>query len=123
MVESKLPLATRRNPAMVEETVKYAVVLVAAASQTEAEAIAQSLLEAKLAACVSVLPIQSMYRWQGKLEHQQEWQLLIKTRMDLFTQITVHIQAIHSYQVPEVIALPVLAGALPYLSWISEQLA
>lgn len=108
---------------MVEETVKYAVVLVTAASQTEAEAIAQSLLEAKLAACVSVLPIQSMYRWQGKLEHQQEWQLLIKTRMDLFTQITVHIQAIHSYQVPEVIALPVLAGALPYLSWISEQLA
>lgn len=104
------------------EEIQYVVVLVTAASQIEAEAIAQSLLEAKLAACVSVLPIQSMYRWQGKLEHQQEWQLLIKTRMDLFTQITIHIQAIHSYSVPEVIALPVLAGALPYLNWISEQL-
>lgn len=55
---------------MLEETVEVAVVLLTAASQTEAEAIAQSLLEAKLAACVSVLPIQSMYRWQGKLERQ-----------------------------------------------------
>jgi len=107
---------------MLEETVEFAVVLVTAASQTEAEAIAQSLLEAKLAACVSILPIQSMYRWQGELEHQQEWQLLIKTRMSLFGQITLHIQAIHSYAVPEVIALPVLAGTLPYLNWISEQL-
>lgn len=104
------------------ETVKYVVVLVTAASQTEAEAIAQSLLENNLAACVSVLPLQSRYRWQGKLEHQPEWQLLIKTKMDLFTQLTIHIQAIHSYAVPEVIALPVLAGALPYLNWISEQL-
>lgn len=106
---------------MPEARVNYVVVLVTAASQVEAEAIARSLLHAQLAACVSFLPIQSMYHWQGKLEHQQEWQLLIKTKMSVFAEVTAHIQAIHSYDIPEVIAMPIVAGALPYLNWVSDQ--
>jgi len=111
----------KRYGAMPGEIVDHVVVLVTVASQVEAEAIAQALLEAQLAACVNALPIQSMYYWQGKLEQQQEWQLLIKTRISLFAEVTAHIQAMHSYDIPEIIALPIVAGAIPYLNWMSEQ--
>jgi periplasmic divalent cation tolerance protein len=99
----------------------FGVVLVTAASQTEAEAIAHALVEAKLAACVNLLPIQSIYTWKGKVEHASEYQLLIKTDLDQFLALEAKIREIHSYQVPEIIALPILAGSLPYLQWISEQ--
>ena len=112
----------KRYGAMPAEIVDQVVVLVTAASQAEAEAIARSLVEVQLAACVNILPIQSTYRWQGKLEQQQEWQLLIKTRISLFAEITAHIQAMHSYDIPEIIALPIAAVAVPYLNWMAEQL-
>lgn len=111
----------KRYGAMPAEIVDYVVVLITAASQLEAEAIARSLVEVQLAACVNILPIQSIYHWEGKLEHQQEWQLLIKTRISLFAEVTAHIQAMHSYDIPEIIALPIVAGALPYLNWVSKQ--
>lgn len=100
---------------------QYGVVLVTASSQAEATAIAQALVEARLAACVNVLPVQSIYTWQGAIHNEQEWQLLIKTDLNHLEALATKIQALHSYEVPELIALPILAGSQPYLQWIAEQ--
>jgi periplasmic divalent cation tolerance protein len=100
---------------------QYSLVLVTASSQNEAEAIAQALLQCKLAACVSLMPIRSVYTWNGEVQNEAEWQLLIKTKLQHFSQLETKVRELHSYEVPEVIALPILAGSLPYLSWISEQ--
>ncbi|NWF58236.1 MAG: divalent-cation tolerance protein CutA [Fischerella sp.] len=99
----------------------YGIVLVTAASREEAEAIASVLVESKLAACVNFFPIQSVYTWQGEVQKEQEWQLFIKTDLSQFSNLEAKIHEIHSYQVPEIIALPILAGSHPYLQWISEQ--
>lgn len=99
----------------------YGVVLVTAASRAEAEVIATSLVQSQLAACVSLLPIHSIYTWQGKLHQEQEWQLLIKTDLTQFQALATKIRELHSYEVPEIIALPLVAGSQPYLQWISEQ--
>ncbi|MCX7593301.1 MAG: divalent-cation tolerance protein CutA [Fischerella sp.] len=101
----------------------YGIVLVTAASSEEAEAIASVLVEAKLAACVNFFPIQSVYTWQGKVQKEQEWQLFIKTDLSQFSSLEAKIRDIHSYQVPEIIALPIVAGSHPYLQWISEQVS
>ncbi len=97
------------------------VVLVTAASQQQAEEIAGVVVEAKLAACVNIFPIQSIYRWEGKLHNHQEWQLLMKTDLKVFPVLEAKIREIHSYQVPEIIALPITCGYEPYLQWIFAQ--
>jgi periplasmic divalent cation tolerance protein len=106
---------------MMETPASYGVVLTTAANVQEAKAIAFALVEAKLAACVSILPIQSVYTWEGEINAEDEWQLLIKTDLAQFPHVEAKIREIHSYVVPEVIALPILAGSQPYLQWISEQ--
>ncbi|MDF5735373.1 MULTISPECIES: divalent-cation tolerance protein CutA [unclassified Nostoc] len=99
----------------------YGVVLVTAGNMQEAEAIANALVKAKLAACVSLLPIHSIYSWQGELHNEQEWQLLIKTDLAQFPAMEAKIKEMHSYEVPEIIALPIVAGSQAYLQWISQQ--
>jgi periplasmic divalent cation tolerance protein len=94
--------------------------MVTAASRPEAETIAKALLEAKLAACITLLPVQSIYTWQGKVEQNEEWQLLIKTNLAQFSALEAKVREIHSYQVPEIIALPIVAGSEPYLQWLAE---
>lgn len=98
----------------------YGVVLVTASSQKEAETIAGSLIETQLAACVNLLPMHSIYTWQGKIHSESEWQLIIKTDLSLFSQLEKKIRELHSYEVPEIIAVPILAGSQPYLQWISD---
>jgi periplasmic divalent cation tolerance protein len=100
----------------------YGVVLVTAANVKEAQAIANALVEAKLAACVSLLPIHSIYTWQGKIHTEDEWQLLIKTDLAQFPLLEAKIRELHSYELSEIIALPIVAGSQPYLQWISEQI-
>jgi periplasmic divalent cation tolerance protein len=99
----------------------YGVVLVTASSQQEAEAIATSLVQSQLAACVSLFPIHSVYMWQRELHQEQEWQLLIKTDLTQFQALATKVRELHSYEVPEIIALPIVAGSQFYLQWISEQ--
>lgn len=103
------------------QSAQLGVVLVTAASESEAESIAQSLMSAKLAACVSIWPVRSIYSWQGKLENSQEWQLLIKTDLSQFAQLEAKVRSLHSYEVPEIIALPIAAGSAPYLDWLQTQ--
>ncbi|HEY9636838.1 MAG TPA: divalent-cation tolerance protein CutA [Coleofasciculaceae cyanobacterium] len=101
-------------------TASYGVVLVTASSQQEAEAIAQALVESQMAACVTLVPVHSIYTWQGQVMREQEWQMVIKTDLTQFPRLEKKILELHSYQVPEIIALPILAGSKPYLQWISD---
>jgi len=103
-----------------QKATNYGVVLVTASSQEEGEAIASALVELKLAACVSLVPIHSIYTWQGKVNVEQEWQLTIKTDLSQFSVLSEKIKELHSYQVPEIIALPIVAGSQSYLDWIGE---
>jgi periplasmic divalent cation tolerance protein len=102
-------------------TAKYGVILVTVPTRPQGEAIATALIQAKLAACVSLLPVHSIYTWQGQINSEDEWQLLIKSELTQFTQLEATIRALHPYEVPEIIALPIVAGSLPYLQWISAQ--
>jgi len=100
----------------------YGVVLVTAASQAEATAIATILIEEKLAACVNVFPVQSIYQWEGRIQQESEFQLVIKTNLAKFAELSSRIQEIHSYEVPEIIALPIVSGSESYLAWLSDVL-
>ena len=104
----------------IHDSAQYCVVMVTASSEQEGEKIAEALLKEKLAACVSITPVFSIYTWQGKINRDQEWQLLIKTKLSLFEKLAQKIQALHSYEVPEIIAFPIVAGSQPYLNWISN---
>ena len=98
------------------------VVLSTCGSEVEAERVARALVEAKLAACVNIVPgVRSIYRWQGKVEEAAECLLVIKTRRELFTQLSSELRRVHSYEVPEGIALSVLDGLPEYLSWIDRE--
>lgn len=101
---------------------RYGVVLVSASSQQEAETIGHALVKSGLAACVSLVPIHSIYTWQGELHQEQEWQLLIKTDLSQFSRLEAKIRELHSYEIPEIIALPITIGSQPYLDWIRQQM-
>ncbi len=97
------------------------VVFVTAPTSDVARAIARRLVDAQLAACVNIVaPVESVYWWQGQRCEEQEWLLVIKSREPLFERLAAEVKALHSYSVPEVIALPIVAGATDYLRWLRE---
>jgi periplasmic divalent cation tolerance protein len=98
----------------------YSVILTTAASAEEAESLAGGLVERQLVACAQLLPIGSIYTWQGKVEKDSEVLLLLKARADLYEQIESHILANHSYDTPEVLQLEVAQGSEGYLAWIDS---
>ena len=101
---------------------EFIVVLVTCSSMEEAEKIGNSLVEKKLAACVNVVPeIKSIFYWKGKISRENEILLIAKSRMELFDSIQSEIKELHSYEVPEIIALPISAGSEKYLDWIREE--
>lgn len=100
------------------------VVLSTCGSAEEAEKVARALLDKRVAACVNVLPgVRSFYWWKGKVEDSAEHLLVIKTRRELFDRLKTELAAAHSYEVPEIIALPILDGAESYLNWIDAETA
>ncbi len=101
----------------------YQLVITTCPSMDEAEGLAEKLLAARLAACVNIVPgVLSLYEWQGKLEREQEFMLLIKSHSEGFPQLEKLVQASHSYELPELIAVPIDEGSAPYLNWIDTQL-
>jgi periplasmic divalent cation tolerance protein len=90
----------------------------------EARRIARAVVGARLAACVNILPraVTSIYRWKGKVESARESLLLIKTSKKRLAKLQASVQRLHSYEVPEFIALPLLAGSRAYLTWLEESL-
>lgn len=97
------------------------VVLVTAPNEREAETLARTLVEEELAACVNLVPgIRSFYRWEGKVADDREVLLVAKTRRDRFADLAARVRTLHSYDVPEVLALEVGDGSAPYLEWIGD---
>lgn len=97
------------------------IVVTTTGSQEEAQRIAHALVERRLAACVNILPaIQSVYRWEGKVESAQEWLLLIKTDEGYTKELCDSIAKLHSYELPECIELNIAGGSPAYLQWISD---
>ena len=105
------------------EKTQARVVLTTAGSQEEAQKIAHALVDRKLAACVNMVPrIESVYRWQGKVENATEWLLIVKTTAKAFESVRDAIQELHSYELPECVMLEITDGSEGYLAWISENI-
>lgn len=101
----------------------YIQISTTTANKEEAQKIAQYLVEQKLVACVQISgPIESTYRWKGKIEIANEWLCLIKTREDLFAKVESAIKKMHPYETPEIIAVPIVKGSKEYLKWIDYDL-
>ena len=99
------------------------VVLSTCANEADAGRVSRALVEARLAACVSVVPgLRSYYRWQGEMETSDEYLLLIKTSRELFPELKLELERIHPYEVPEILALPVVGGSENYLNWLGTNL-
>ena len=99
------------------------VVLMTAANGEEATRLADMLIGAHLAACVQILPeMESVYRWEGKIERQSEILLLAKTTTAKFADLEREVRALHSYETPEIVAVPIVAGSKPYLEWLNASL-
>lgn len=99
------------------------VVLMTAASGEEAARLADLLVGAHLAACVQIFPeMESVYRWEGKIERQAEVLLLAKTTRSKFDDLEREVRALHSYETPEIVAVPIVAGSAPYLEWLQASL-
>ena len=97
------------------------VIYITAPSEEEATKIARILVEEHLAGCVNIVKdIRSIYLWQGKVEDEKEVLMIVKTRPQLFSALTARVKALHSYMVPEVIAIPVVDGSDAYINWLKE---
>jgi len=100
----------------------FVVVFVTVPNQDIAASMAKVLVEEKLVACVNILPgVRSIYAWQGKLCDEAELLCVLKTRRTLFPTLRERVVAMHPYEVPEVIALPITAGHEPYLAWLQDE--
>jgi periplasmic divalent cation tolerance protein len=101
----------------------YLQVLTTTGSEQEAERISTALVERRLAACVQVVgPVSSRYRWQGKVEQEREWLCLAKTEASRYEELEAAIRELHSYEEPEIVATPIVAGSAGYLAWISAEM-
>jgi periplasmic divalent cation tolerance protein len=99
------------------------VVLSTCATEADAERLARALVEGRLAACVTVVPgVRSFYPWKGETESSAEFLLIVKTSRELFPELRAEMEKLHPYEVPELLALPVVAGAENYLNWLQANL-
>ena len=97
------------------------VVLVTTSSEEDATRLGKLLVAQQLVACVNIIPkIKSIFRWEGQVSEEEEWLMILKTRMPIFKDLEDTILAQHSYEVPEIIALPIVVGSQPYLSWVYD---
>jgi periplasmic divalent cation tolerance protein len=100
---------------------EHVVILVTATSGTEARRIARKLLQDKLAACVNFVPVQSMFAWKGDIEEAEEVLMIIKSRGEAFDDLMGAVRALHAYDTPEIIGMPIVMGSSDYLRWISDE--
>jgi len=100
----------------------YIQIITTTEKKEDAEKIAMTLVEKRLAACVQIAgPITSLYRWKGNIEIAQEWQCWIKSKEVLYKEIEKAIKSVHPYEVPEIIAMPIVAGSPDYLEWLESE--
>ncbi|GAB6050605.1 divalent-cation tolerance protein CutA [Hydrogenophilus islandicus] len=97
------------------------LVLITTPDEATATTIARTLVDESLAACCNLIPqVRSIYRWQGERYEESEWLMVVKTTQVTVPRLTERVVALHPYEVPEVIALPIVAGAEPYLAWVTQ---
>ena len=98
------------------------VIFVIAGSTSEGERLAKALVETRLAACVNIVsPVKSVFRWQGKVCEEKEVLLVIKSARENLDQVVEQVKKLHTYEVPEIIALPILGGSEDYLNWLRDE--
>jgi periplasmic divalent cation tolerance protein len=101
---------------------EYLLVITTCSSQKEAETIADKVLRARLIACANIIPaVQSLFHWKGEISNEQEVVVLMKTQKKHLDELVEWIHTNHSYQVPEIIALPIVGGNTDYLNWVKEE--
>lgn len=106
---------------MPEQTEKEIIIFITAPNEDEAARIARSLVEARLAACANIVKnIRSIYTWKGSVQDDTEVLMIVKTRKSLFSAVSVKVRELHSYDVPEIIALPIIDGSPDYLNWLKK---
>jgi len=106
----------------IEEEPAYTVLFITTATAEEAEQISKVLLEQRKIACTNIVPgVSSHFWWQGKLDSAEESLLIVKTKVSLLSEVIALVKTIHSYDVPEIIALPIISGNQDYLRWIDEE--
>lgn len=100
------------------------VVLTTCDSERQATQLARALVDQRVAACVNILPgARSIYRWKDEIEDAAEWLLVIKSRRDLFPALRAAVEKLHTYEIPELIAMPLVEGSEPYLAWLDRELS
>ncbi len=105
-------------------TVAAILILTQMPDRASAQSLARALVEAKLAACVSIgTPVESLYHWQGQIETAQEFTVAVKTRSERYAAVEAAIRSRHPYELPEIIAVPVIDGLAPYLDWVGRETA
>ena len=103
-------------------TTEYIIVFITAPNEEEAARISHAIVGEKLAACVNIIrSVRSIYRWQGRVEDEQEVLMIVKTKRTLFERLQGRVKELHSYSVPEIIGLPVVEGSKQYLDWLGQE--
>ncbi|TDR23317.1 divalent-cation tolerance protein CutA [Marinicella litoralis] len=103
--------------------IPFIQVFISCATRSQAQSMVDSMLEAQIIACAQIMPkIESFYRWHGQTERAEEYLLIVKSKKDHFIAIEATVKRLHSYEVPEILAVPVVDGSTDYLNWINEQL-
>ena len=103
-----------------ESIMQYCIVYITTKDEDEARKIGRTLVEERLAACVNIHPIESIYRWEGNVEEETEVAMLVKTKTGLIDEVIQRVKELHSYEVPCIVALPIEKGYPDYLKWIEE---
>jgi len=105
------------------EPMSYIVVIMTTSNKEEAAKIVRSLLKERLIACANIVgPVSSLFWWQGKIDEENEFLVFMKSHKSLFERLSERVTEIHSYEVPEIIALPIIEGSPPYLKWLKTSL-
>ncbi len=105
------------------ESMDYIIVFITSGSVKEAEKIADTLVKRALAACVSIIPeVKSVFSWKGKVENEKEVLLVVKSKRAVFSELVKQVKAVHKYEVPEIIALPIVEGSRDYLDWMDSEI-
>jgi periplasmic divalent cation tolerance protein len=103
-------------------TTEYITVFITAPNEEEASKISRTIVEERLAACVNIIrSVRSIYRWQGSVEDESEVLMVVKTKRTLFDRLQKRVKELHSYEVPEIIGLPVIEGSKDYLDWLGQE--
>src|SRR4030042_1458245 len=123
MIGASAPIyPSGRNTNMAKSVSKYVVIFITASSYQEAHKISEAFVSQKKAACVNIVPkINSIFTWKGKLEESEESLLIVKTRAKLLPDVVTLVKWLHGYEVPEIIALPIIEGNPDYLEWIDKE--